>query len=482
MESILKDTYGVILYQEQFLMLAHALAGLDLGEAEKLRKDLGKARTPEERTKLGSWFVAGAIERGIYQLQAEKVWEVVSGYTGFGFCKAHACSYAVTAYRSAYMKAHYPAQYMAAQINNQGGYYGTRVYVEDARRLGVEILPPDVNLSGALCEVPQHSRSIRFGLQWIKGLSERAISGLLAERRSRGPFRSLPDLMARVQMTPPEIMALVKAGACDELGEAREDEAVSAVEPVQGYMGEAMGAVRAQSLNRKQLMWLVPALLSVRHARARKALPGGIMRRVEGILSATGTEGLSLQQVMGDFMGQTIFEGGNSNPRILGSAGLHIEVPVMSDYTPAEKLRLEQEAIGFSLSRNEMELHVDVAEERGAVPSSRLARYAGREVAVAGVIAAGRSHTTKDGGRMLFMTLQDCDGLVEVVLFPETLKESNETLANGGHGPYLVHGTVQVSGKGRGIGVQPPAELQLSDAVTMKMHPVVIASRVNMLS
>src|SRR5205085_2918258 len=139
--------------------LSHVLAGVDLGEAEQLRKRLGKARSQEERASLGRWFVAGTIERGIDQLQAEKVWEVVAGYTGFGFCKAHACSYALTAYRSAYMKAHYPAHYMAAQINNQGGYYPTAVYVEDARRQGVQIIPPHVNTSGAWCEVTPRTRS-----------------------------------------------------------------------------------------------------------------------------------------------------------------------------------------------------------------------------------------------------------------------------------------------------------------------------------
>src|SRR5204862_5380514 len=175
----------------------HELAGLDLGEAEKLRKELGKAHSPEVRAQMGSAFVAGAIERGIDQLQAEKVWGIIAGYTGFGFCKAHACSYALTAYRSAYMNAHYPAHYLTAQINNQGGYYGPSVYVEDARRLRIELLPPHVNHSGAMCEVPPHAsktRSIRFGLQFVKGLSERTITAILSERRNGGPFLSLLDL------------------------------------------------------------------------------------------------------------------------------------------------------------------------------------------------------------------------------------------------------------------------------------------------
>src|SRR5205823_11524111 len=177
----LKDTHGVILYQEQFLMLANTLAGLDLGEAEKLRKELGKARSQEERTRLGSWFVAGAIERGVDQLQAEKVWEIIAGYSGFGFCKAHACSYAVTAYRSAYMKAHYPAQFLAAQLNNQGGYYGPSVYVEDARRLRIKLLPPHVNESGAWCEAGVRGEGL--GVRGDEGL------GIMDDGAKRNPGR-----------------------------------------------------------------------------------------------------------------------------------------------------------------------------------------------------------------------------------------------------------------------------------------------------
>jgi DNA-directed DNA polymerase III PolC len=466
MEGILRETKGIILYQEQFLRLAHELAGLGLGEAERLRKEIGKARTPEERASIGAAFVAGSIERGIDQLQAEKVWEVVAGYSGFGFCKAHAASYALTAYRSVFIKAYYPAEFMAAVVNNGGGYYGPAVYLEDARRLRVTLLPPDVNLSGAWCEVQPRTRAIRLGLQFIKGLSERTIAALASERRSEGHFASLPDLLARVDMSAREVEALVKVGACDSLGM----EGVPSLTPLLGEVGEAVGAVYSGKLNRKQMMWLLPSLLSLRHLRGR-----GMFRRVrasmetEASIHATGTHGDAMQTMMGEF---TV---GGERPRVLGTGVENLRVPDMDDYTISEKLGLEREVLGYTVSQNMMTLFADAPGIERVTPSNELSRQAGRQVEVAGVVVAGRNHTTRTGERMLFCTLQDAYGLLEVVFFADAYKICRATLANGGHGPYLVRGQVQVSGKGRGVGPQLPQDLQPTDAVAMKMHPVVVA-------
>jgi DNA-directed DNA polymerase III PolC len=477
MQPILEETSGIILYQEQFLRLAHDLAGLDLGDAEKLRKDLGKTRSPEERARLGSLFVAGAIERGIDQLQAERVWEIVAGYTGFGFCKAHACSYALTAYRSGYVKAHYPAEFLASVVNNGGGYYGPSVYLEDARRLRVELLPPDANSSGAWCEVPTGTRSIRLGLQFLKGFSERTIAALTLERRSRGRFHSLPDLMSRVEMKPAEVEALVKVGGCDNLGADANMPRITAFE---GGLGDAEAAAYMPALTRKQMMWLLPSLLSVRKSKARgtfyRARANADVDSIRLSMQATGSDGLSMQMMMSDLV-----QGSSDSPKILGSHLQHLSVPSIGEYSLAEKLHLEREVVGFAVSRNEMELYGDHLAEEGVVRSCELAKHAGREVRVAGVVVAGRRHTTKDGNPMLFISLQDVDGLVEVVLFSEAYKAHGEVLANGGYGPYVVRGLVQVSGKGRAIGIQPSPDLRPTDAASIKMHPVVICNEVRLL-
>ncbi|HET6261270.1 MAG TPA: hypothetical protein VFG99_03395, partial [Chloroflexia bacterium] len=467
MEPILKGTYGIILYQEQFLRLGHILGGLSLGDAEKLRKEIGKSRSAEERARLGASFVAGCIERGIDQMQAERVWEIISGYTGFGFCQAHAYSYALTAYRSAYMKAHHPAQYMAAQINNLGGYYGTGVYVEDARRLGLELLPPHANLSGAFCEAgqPPDTRRIRFGLQFVKGLSEKTIALIQSERRARGPFRHLLDLLSRVEMSPSEAASLVKVGACDDLGTGGEGPGTA-----ESDTGELAPLSEMPPLNRRQMLWLLPTIIS--HNRPKRA-----STQQSTLITQNSPRSLApIQLALGDLMHDV------GAPRILGGTTLRIDVPDMPDFSLAEKLRLEREVLGFTLTRNEMELYGDMVAARGIVPSHALGEYAGHKVTVAGVIAAGRRHLAKGGEWMLFASLQDSGGLMEVVLFPEVYKEHATLIANNGCGPYLVTGTVQVAGKGRGVGVQLPVGVRPSDATVLKTHPVVIVEGVAILT
>jgi DNA polymerase III alpha subunit len=209
---------------------------------------------------------------------------------------------------------------------------------------------------------------------------------------------------------------------------------------------------------------------------ARRAEAGKMAAK----LRATGSDGavqLPVQLLMGDVLH------GLETPKILGKHTMRIRVPNLDDYTQLEKLQLEREALGFALSRNEMELHRAWANKLGAVPSNRLVRHAEREVTVAGLLVAGRSHMAKESDLMLFATIQDEYGLVEAVLFPDSYKENSAVIANNGSGPYLVKGKVQVTGKGRGIGLQPPADLKLAaaDAVILKVHPVLIVSELKPL-
>jgi DNA polymerase III alpha subunit len=319
----------------------------------------------------------------------------------------------------------------------------------------------------------------------VKGLSEKTIEAILTERRSGGRFHSLLDLMARVTMSPQEIMALVKVGACDDLTSKDGTAIMSALLPVLGSMGEAAGAEAVHepttALNRRQMIWLLPSLLSLGEG-AR-----GVVRRSQMGYSvwtrATGSDGKGLQIMMSELI-EGEATGGWGGAKIVGKANNHrrlerLEVPLIEDYTLVEKLKLERDALGFVLSCNEMEL-VDV---QGAVPSSQLRHYADRQVQVAGVIAAGRTHTGKDGNRMLFLTLQDREGLIEVVVFSDAYKEHGELLASNGYGPYTITGIAQVTGKGRGIGIQPPSDLLMAnaDAVSLKMHPVLVAEKISPL-
>lgn len=164
---------------------------------------------------------------------------------------------------------------------------------------------------------------------------------------------------------------------------------------------------------------------------------------------------------------------------------MQLEVPSIDDYTPTEKLRLEREVLGFTLSANEMALYTESPAVERVVPCRALADYAGQEVTVAGMIAAGRRHLTKGGEWMLFLSLQDTTGLMEAVLFPDAYKASGTIIANNGGGPYLMTGTVQVAGngwgKGRGVGVQLADGMRTFDAVALKTHAVIIARKVEPL-
>ncbi len=218
----LEGTLGVMLYQEDVLKVARAAAGLTLEEADRLRKELGRARKdPEGGKRLGEAFVLAARERGLGPGGARRVWEQIARFSGYSFCKAHAVSYGLLAWKCAWLKAHEPAAFMAALLSSGAGMYAPTVYVEEARRMGLEILPPHVNLSGERWAW-EGERGLRVSLAEVRGLGEEALADFLAERRRGGPFRSLEDLRSRVPSLARDVLEnLVLAGALDGLGPGR---------------------------------------------------------------------------------------------------------------------------------------------------------------------------------------------------------------------------------------------------------------------
>jgi DNA polymerase III alpha subunit len=213
--DILGETYGVILYQEQVLRLLSEVGGLPLGQAETLRRALPKVQGEAEQRALRERFVAGALKRGLTKKQAGQVWDLLAGFTGYAFCKAHAASYAIVAYRAAYLKANYPAEFLAAAIENEGGYYAPAAYAEEARRRGLKLLPPHVNTPSLATR--GSGDTVRIGLRRVRGLRARTVKRLLEEARL-APFTTLRDLIARVRPGEEEAKALIRIGACDGLG------------------------------------------------------------------------------------------------------------------------------------------------------------------------------------------------------------------------------------------------------------------------
>ena len=223
LEPVLKSTYGIIVYQEQVMLVAQILAGYSLGAADMLRRAMGKKK-PEEMAKQREIFLAGAARRGADTKVAERLFDLMEKFAEYGFNKSHSAAYALIAYHTAWLKAYYPAEFMAATMSSEmSDTDKVRIFYEDCRANGLTMLPPDINRSGYRFE-PVSQTEIRYGLGAIKGSGEAAIGAIVAERGANGPYKGLFDLARRVDkryLNRRTLEALVKAGAFDALNEHR---------------------------------------------------------------------------------------------------------------------------------------------------------------------------------------------------------------------------------------------------------------------
>src|SRR5437867_1435631 len=222
LEEILKETYGVIVYQEQVMAIANKVAGFSLGQADLMRRAMGKKK-PEEMGKLRSQFIEGAKKRKITEKKAEKLFELIQKFAGYGFNKSHAAAYALVTYQTAYLKAHNPTEFIAALLTSEMGNTDNVVrYLNECRDLGIKVLPPDVNESDKDFTVTQEG--IRFGLAAIKNVGEGAIEAILDARKAQGPYVSFFDFCHRVdvrKLNKRALECLIKAGAFDSTGAGR---------------------------------------------------------------------------------------------------------------------------------------------------------------------------------------------------------------------------------------------------------------------
>jgi len=213
----LDETYGIMCYQEDVTKVSMELAGLPLAQAEQIRKALGHKRPVKPLRAHMADFYAGAASRGVARDVIDKVWDMILSFVGYSFCKPHSASYAMVSFRSGWLRAHYPAEFIAAVISNEGGYYDAFAYVSEARRMGLRVLPVDLNASAR--EYTGKDREVRVGLMQVKGLHVDAVAALLAERARGGVFRSFADLRRRVRLHVADLERLVKSGACDSIAE-----------------------------------------------------------------------------------------------------------------------------------------------------------------------------------------------------------------------------------------------------------------------
>ncbi len=401
--EFLNETYGVMIYQEDVMRTLSAVAGMSLGEADLMRRAMSFKGDRSEFLALEENFLAGAqqaMDTGrVPQVDPEvirELWRQISSFAGYAFCKAHSASYAVLSFQSAWLKAHYPAEFMAAVMSNGGGFYSTAAYLEEARRLDLKILLPDINHSEDV--FTGRDRHLRIGLQQITGMSRHSLDALLEERRRSGFFISLRDLMRRVlTLAENEIEKLIRCGACD------------------GF-----------ELSRPELLW--------RHALIRREYAG--QRRLSAH-QANGTLPRPDLHLPAPTRTATLFPSCEQT----GQAAVSL-VPAIPDYSPTEKLRQEMEVLDLAVSHHPMAPLRPWLREQGVILNRDLGGWSGKKVKVAGIMITAKSATVRSTGQaMKFLTLEDETDTCEVTLFPRVYARYGARLLS--RGPYLVTGLVE---------------------------------------
>ncbi|MEO5335621.1 MAG: DNA polymerase III subunit alpha [Magnetospirillum sp. WYHS-4] len=389
LEGILKETFGIMIYQEQVMQIAQELSGYSLGGADLLRRAMGK-KIKEEMDKQRATFVAGAAAKGVPEQKASDIFDQVDKFAGYGFNKSHAAAYALVAYQTAYLKANYPVEFFAASMtldmNNTDKLNGFR---EELRRLNVPLLPPDINASGVAFTVERDkegkAKGIRYGLAAVKNVGAAAMATLIAERKAKGRFKTLADLANRLDaraVNKRQLENLVRAGALDGLNP-----------------------------NRRQMFEGLEILL--RHAQAA------------GAERDSGQIGL--------------FGGGGGEPPAL-------KLPEGPDWPYMERLNEEADAIGFYLSGHPLDAYAKSLERLGVRRVADVIRdgHAG-PVALAGTVIGRKERTSAKGSRYAFVRLSDVSGVFEVTLFSEVLATGRDMLEAGNS--IFVKGSVQFEGE-----------------------------------
>ena len=215
LDDVLQETHGIMVYQEDVMKVAVALGGFSVEDGDQLRKVLSKKHKARQLHDYQRQFYEGATIRGVKQHVIDSIWAMIRSFAGYSFCKPHSASYAQVSFKSAYLRAHYPAEFVAAVVSNQGGYYSAFAYLSEGRRMGLTILPPDINAS--VWAYTGSGTTVRVGLMQIKGIQEDLVNQIVVERETNGPYRSLSDFLSRVKLDYAQAKVLIKAGCFDSI-------------------------------------------------------------------------------------------------------------------------------------------------------------------------------------------------------------------------------------------------------------------------
>ena len=387
--ATLAETGGVVIFHEQVLRIIHAMTGCGLSAAEYVRRQLTEEQS---RDQAGEWFRGIARDRGYDATTVGRVWEVLESFGGFGFCKAHAAAFAIPTYQSAWLKRHYPAAFYAGVLTHDPGMYPKRVIVADARLAGLPILPVDVNASAADWRVEPVGQlpgeGLRPGLREVKGISDAEVARIVAGQ----PYTSLRDLWERAAVSRPVAERLVLVGALDEMYRIGRDSGLGAERRAEPQ--PARPAPPASAGGRSGGPGGRPPGLTRRDLLARV---GVLDRRARVRASGTGQAALG-------FAGDGFAE--------LVPAG------ELRELTPAERVAAELEILGIDLSQHVLSFYTDLLHQLGVTRSAELHNCpAGDRILVAGVKIATQTPAIRSGLRIIFTTLDDATGPVDLAFF-----------------------------------------------------------------
>lgn len=370
LETILRPTYGVILYQEQVMQIAQVLAGYTLGGADLLRRAMGKKK-PEEMAKQRTIFLKGSIENGIDEVTANSIFDLMEKFAGYGFNKSHSAAYALISYQTAWLKAHFSAAFMAAVLSSDMDNTDKVVaFVAECKHLNLTILPPHINYSEYKFSVNEKNQII-FGLGAIKGLGQNAIENIFESRQQSGVFKDMFDLCSRVSLRKVNrrsLEALIRAGALDHLGATR--------------------AIMFASLE---------SALKIAEQKEKAAQQG--QQDLFGLFNSTE-------------------ETTDASPQFI----------VCPDWDEITKLQGEKETLGFYFSGHPFEQYYGELKTIIQTRLSRIHEYMNRSVRIAGLLSAIRIKKTKRGDRIAFAMLDDGTAKIDISIFTESFKNYRDKL------------------------------------------------------
>jgi DNA polymerase III subunit alpha len=397
LKDILEETYGVILYQEQVMQIANRLASFSLGEADILRRAMGKKKK-EEMAAQRAKFMAGCAGNKIPEKKADGIFNLMEEFAGYGFNKSHSCAYALLAYQTAYLKTHFPVEFIAALLTSETGNADKAVkYINEARGMSIKILPPDVNESD-LYFTPI-GEAIRFGLAAIKNVGENTAKAICDARASGGRFKSLYDFCERIEvrfLNKRVFESLIKSGAMDSMG-ARESMVAS--------IDDAVAAIQ-------------------RAARIKESGQGGF------------------------------FFGGAGEP-----AHVEFEMRDAAPWSEEERLGSEYAMLGFYVSGHPLEKYASRLEEMKSVCLSEIEGMRnGKEITIAALIVGTRPMRSKKGARWAICTIQDMTGIQELLAFPEAFGKLENVLKP--RVPLLMKVKVQVEEAGTRLSLQEARSME----------------------